>query len=112
MEQSEGGDFLPKGPQHSQATPAAAADFPVRNPARQLDFTGSGDGASSSVGLALAEVSQPQQSQTPSHLIQQQHPQLVKPKNQPPKPPPLPQIPLLTMQPAVPSSHPSVRPAL
>ncbi|CAA2986551.1 Hypothetical predicted protein [Olea europaea subsp. europaea] len=112
MEQSEGGDFLPKGPQHSQATPAAAADFPVRNPARQLDFTGSGDGASSSVGLALPEVSQPQQSQTPSHLIQQQHPQLVKPKNQPPKPPPLPQIPLLTMQPAVPSSHPSVRPAL
>ncbi|CAI9780354.1 unnamed protein product [Fraxinus pennsylvanica] len=117
MEETEGGDFLPKGPQQSEATPPAAVDFPVRNPARQLDFTGLGDGASSSVGLALLEVSQPQQSQTPSHLIQQQQQQqLVKPKNQPPKPPPLPQMPFLTMQqapqPAVSSPHPSVRPAV
>ncbi|CAI9766540.1 unnamed protein product [Fraxinus pennsylvanica] len=119
MEQSEGGDFLPKEPQQSDATPAAAADFPVRKPARQLDFTGFGDGTSSSVGLALPEVSQPKQIQTLSHLSQpllQQQPQLVKPKNQPPKPPPLPQMPFVTMQqapqPAPASSHPSIRPAL
>ncbi|XP_022897378.1 protein tesmin/TSO1-like CXC 5 isoform X2 [Olea europaea var. sylvestris] len=122
MEQSEGGDFLPKGPQQSDATPAAAADFPVRKPARQLDFTGFGDGASSSVGLALPEVSQPQQIQTLSHLSQplqqqqQQQPRLVKPKNQPPKAPPLPQMPFVTMQQApqsaAASSHPSMRPAL
>ncbi|KAL2455139.1 Protein tesmin/TSO1-like CXC 5 [Forsythia ovata] len=116
MEQSEGEDFLPKGPQESEATPAAA-DFPVRKPARQLDFTGFGDGASSSVGLALPEVSQPQHIQTSSHLSQPlQQPQLVKPKNQPPMPPPLPQMPFVTMQqapqPAAPSSHPSMRPTL